>query len=126
MSNPSVVSAYQQSAAQGASPIGLLLSLYDTILRDFRRALDAIHRGKIEVRVFELNHALTVIAHLQSVLDFERGAAAAERFNGFYNVTRAMILSVNVDGNPASLQKLIELYTSMRQAWQQAESQLPK
>ncbi len=126
MSTPSCLSAYQQSAAQGASPIGLVLSLYDTILRDFRRALEAINRGNVETRVFELNHSLVVIAHLQSVLDFERGADAAKQFNNFYEVTRGLILSVNVEANRDTLQKLIEMYSSMRQAWQQAETQLPK
>lgn len=35
MSNPGIVAAYQQHSAQGASPIALVLSLYDTIIRDF-------------------------------------------------------------------------------------------
>ena len=126
MSTPGYLSAYQQNSARGASPVGLVVSLYDTILRDFRRALDAIARGNVEARVFELNHALVVIAHLQSVLDFERGADAAKRFNSFYEVTRGMILSVNVDASRDTLQKLIEMYSSMRQAWQQAESQVPQ
>jgi len=126
MSNPGIVSAYQQHSTHGASPIGLVLSLYDTILRDFRRALDAINRGNVETRVSELNHALVVIAHLQSVLDFERGADAAKRFNNFYEVTRGMILSVNVDTNRKTLHRLIEMYTSTRQAWHQAESQTAK
>jgi len=126
MSNPGILSAYQQSSAQGASPIGLVLSLYDTILRDFRRALDAINRGNVETRVSELNHALVVIAHLQSVLDFEHGADAAKRLNSFYEISRGMILSVNVDTNRGTLQKLIQMYSSMRQAWHQAESQIAK
>ena len=37
-----------------------------------------------------------------------------------------MILSVNVDANRETLQKLIEMYTSTRQAWHQAESQIAK
>ena len=126
MSNPGILSAYQQSSAQGASPIGLVLSLYDTILRDFRRADAAINKGDVETRVSELNHALVVIAHLQSVLDFEHGADAAKRFNSFYEITRGMILSVNVDTNRDTLQKLIQMYSSTRQAWHQAESQIAK
>ena len=47
------------------------------LLRDFRRADAAINKGDVETRVSELNHALVVIAHLQSVLDFEHGADAA-------------------------------------------------
>lgn len=126
MSSPGIISAYQQASAHGASPVGLVLSLYDTILRDFRRADAAMAQGNVETRVFELNHALTVIAHLQSVLDFKRGGDAAKRFSNFYEVTRGMILSVNVDAKRETLQKLIEMYSSMRQAWQQAESQFPK
>jgi len=126
MANPGILSAYQQSSAQGASPIGLVLSLYDTIIRDFRRADAALTKCDVETRVFELNHALVVIAHLQSVLDFERGADAAKRFNSFYEVTRGMVLSVNIDANRETLQKLIEMYSSMRQAWHQAESKTAK
>lgn len=124
MNNRSAVSAYQQTTARGASPVGLVVSLYDTILRDFRRALAALDAGDIETRVFELNHSLTVIAHLQSVLDRDRGGEAASRFARFYELTHTMILEANVSGSRASLLKLVDLFTSVRQAWQQAELQL--
>src|SRR5262249_6357657 len=106
-------------------PVGLIVALYDTILRDFRRAMDAMNRGNVETRVQELNHALTVIAHLKSILNFEKGAKSARIFNNFYEVTRGMLLSVNVDASKETLQKLIEMYSSMRQAWHQTESQIP-
>ena len=121
MGNPGILSAYQQNSVQGASPVGLILALYDTVLRDFRRALEAMNRADIETRVHELNHALTVIAHLKSILDYERSAHAAKQLDNFYEVTRGMILSVNVDSSVATLQKLIEMYGSMRQAWQKSE-----
>ncbi len=123
MANNSPASIYQQLAARGASPVGLVVSLYDTILRDFRRAQAALLAGNVERRVFELNHALTVIAHLQSVLNHERGGEAAKNFDHFYQVTRAMILDANVCCTPESLQKLIDMYISLRQAWQQIEPQ---
>ena len=124
MNDYSAVSAYQQSTARGATPIGLIVSLYDTILRDFRRALAALDSGNIESRVFELNHALTVIAHLQSVLDYQRGGDAAARLARFYEVTHAMILDASVSGSRESLMKLIDLYNSLRHAWQQADQEL--
>jgi flagellar protein FliS len=123
MANNSAASVYQQLAARGASPVGLVVSLFDTILRDFRRAQAALAAGSVERRVFELNHALTVIAHLQSVLNHERGGDAAKHFDRFYDVTRAMILDANVRCTPGSLEKLIDMYTSLRQAWQQIEPQ---
>ena len=123
MTNNSPASAYQQLAARGASPVGLVVSLYDTILRDFRRAQAALVAGNVEQRVFELNHALTVIAHLQSVLNHERGGEAAKTFDRFYEIARAMILDASVRCTPESLQKLIATFTSIRQAWQQIEPQ---
>jgi flagellar protein FliS len=126
MSHSGIISAYQQNSVRGASPVGLVLALYDTILRDFRRAQEAMDRGNVETRVLELNHALTVIAHLKSVLDHERGGEAAAQFNVFYEITRGMILSVNVNSSRDTLLKLIEMFSSMRQAWQQAEVQLTK
>jgi flagellar protein FliS len=125
MANNGAASSYQQASANGASPVGLVVSLYDTILRDFRRALAAIDAGNVESRVFELNHSLTVVAHLQSVLNHEAGGQAAARLASFYNVTRAMILEANVQTSREAIQKLIELYTSLRQAWQQVEQQQP-
>ena len=116
---------YQQVSARGASPVGNIVSLYDTILRDFRRALAAFEAGNVEPRVFELNHSLTVVAHLQSVLDHERGGDAAKRFARFYEVTRGMILEANVKCSREAIEKLIDLYTGMRQAWHQAEQQPP-
>lgn len=126
MSHSGIISAYQQNSVQGASPVGLVLALYDTILRDFRRALEAMDRGNVETRVFELNHSLTVIAHLKSVLDRERGGEAALQFSAFYEITRGMILAVNVNSSRDTLLKLIEMFSSMRKAWQQAELQLAK
>jgi flagellar protein FliS len=124
MNNNSPASAYQQSAAHGASPVGRVVALYDTLLRDFRRALAAQEASQIETRVFELNHALTVIAHLRSVLDHQRGGEAAARLSRLYEVTHSMILEANISGTRTTLLKLIEMFGGLRQAWEQAERQL--
>jgi flagellar protein FliS len=116
---------YQMASARGASPVGRIVCLYDTILRDFRRAQVAFEAGNIETRVFELNHALTVIAHLQSALDRQRGGEAAKRFDRFYEVTRAMILGANIRPTAESFQDLVTLYSSLRQAWQEVEQKYP-
>jgi len=122
--NEHPASSYQQASARGATPVGQIVSLYDTILRDLRRGQTAFQSGNIETRVFELNHALTVIAHLQSILDHERGGEAARRFGRFYDVTRAIILDANVRPSSLAFQTLIDMYSSLRQAWQEAERNL--
>jgi flagellar protein FliS len=124
MSSNNPASAYQQVSAHGGSPVALIVALYDTILRDFRRALVALEAGNVETRVFELNHALAVIGHLEEVLDHKRGGAVAKRFEGFYRITRGLIVAANAEPSRESLDNLIEMYGSLRQAWQEAERKL--
>jgi len=118
-SNPTL--SYQQASANGASPIGQIVALYDTILRDFRRALVALKAGNIEARVYELDHAIVVIGYLQYVLDHERGGEPAKHFADFYNVTRGMIVQANIKATPGPIEELIELFSGVRQAWYQLE-----
>jgi flagellin-specific chaperone FliS len=70
MRGKDAAATYDQISAHGGSPVGMIVSLYDTILRDFRRAQVALDTGMVEARVFELNHALDVIGHLEGVLDY--------------------------------------------------------
>jgi flagellar secretion chaperone FliS len=115
---------YQQGSACGASPIGQIVALYDTILRDFGRALVALQAGDIEARVFELNHAIVVIGYLQYILDHEHGGEPAKRFEQFYNVTRGLTVQANCKATPEPVEELIELFSGVRQAWYQAEQKM--
>jgi flagellar protein FliS len=124
MNETGVAHAYRESTAQGASAVGRVVALFDTILRDFQRALLAIDAGDVQTRVSELNHALTIIGELQGVLDYQRGGEAAVRFERFYNVTRGLILSANVGVSRESLLELMELYKPVRQAWSQVDQKL--
>ena len=71
-------------------------------------------------------HALLVIAHLQSVLNHERGGEAAKQFAQFYNMTRGMIVQANIEASVTALQRLITLYSKLRQAWAQVEKSSPQ
>jgi flagellar protein FliS len=118
-SNPTL--SYQQASANGASPVGQIVALYDTILRDFGRALAALKAGDIETRVFELNHAIVVVGYLQFVLDHERGGEPAKHLAQLYNITRGMIVQANIRATPEPIEELIELFGGVRQAWYQSE-----
>jgi len=125
MSTQDSASAYHQTSAFGASPVGQVVALYDTILRDFHRAIAAIDAGQIEKRVNATNHALMVIGELQGVLDFERGGEVAGNLNNFYNVTRPMITHASITSSREELRELIAMYTRIRAAWSQVERTTP-
>jgi flagellar protein FliS len=118
-----IAAVYSQSSTRGSHPVGLVVKMYEAILEDFRRAVKATGAGDIQARTISLNHALQIIAELQSVLDRERGGEVSQRLDGFYNVTRSLITEANIQSNPEQLQKLIELYLPLRQAWKQVEQE---
>jgi flagellar secretion chaperone FliS len=122
MNQQDIASLYRQVSASGSNPVGLVVKLYDAILEDFRRAREAIAAGEVERRVSSLNHALLVIAELEGVLDFDRGGVVARQLQGFYGVTRGLIVEANLHASPERIERLLTLYKPLRQAWQQVES----
>jgi flagellar protein FliS len=119
-----IASQYRELSARGSTPVGLVVKLYDAILEDFRQALAAIAAGDIERRVARINHAMLIIAELESVLDYKRGGVVAQRLRGFYDVTRAMIVEANARVSREMFEKIIELYVPVRHAWQQVDQDL--
>jgi flagellar protein FliS len=121
MNQSQIASEYRQLSAHGSNPVGFVVKLYDAIVEDFRRAVDAIAERDVERRTASLNHALLIIAELEGVLDYDRGGEVAKHLQGFYGVTRAMIVDANITASLEKLQKLVGLYMPLRQAWQQVE-----
>ncbi len=122
MNSHESASAYHQSTGFGATAVGQIIALYDTILRDLRKASAAIESGEIEQRVNSSNHALIVIGELQSVLDFERGGTSAQILDSFYNVSRAMLTEASILSSREKFQELITMFARLRAAWSVAES----
>jgi flagellar protein FliS len=121
MNQQQIAGQYRQRSAQGVNRVGLVVRLYDAIIEDLRRALEALGDGNVERRTTAVNHALLIIAELESVLDHERGGQVAQHLEGFYRVTRAMIVEANTRASAPQIERLMELFLPVRQAWQQAE-----
>lgn len=114
--------SYRRAAVDGASPVGLVIALYDQLTTDFRRAAAAIRRGDIEGRCTELNHALMVLAQLESWVDRDNGGELALNLAVFYGHLRAKMMEASIRQNPATLEELIGLVLHVRTAWQQKDA----
>ncbi len=54
--------AYRENAVRGATPIELVVILFDAAIDDMRRAASAIQTGDIEERATAIRHAMLVSA----------------------------------------------------------------
>jgi flagellar biosynthetic protein FliS len=121
MTHGEIASHYREIGARGSHPVSLVVKMYGAILEDFRRAMNAVAEGDIEARTACLNHALLIIAELQSVLDRARGKDVARHLNGFYDVTRTLIVEANLYSETQRIQKLVDFYLPLYHAWRQVE-----
>lgn len=115
---------YRESAVRGASPLGLIVILYEEIVRSIRKALRAFEGGDIEGRGRELTHAVEVIGYLQSILDFEKGGDVARNLSSFYNLMRCKLLEIHISPTREGLEMLAREIAKVGAAWQQAERAL--
>jgi flagellar protein FliS len=114
-------SSYRESSVRGASPVRLVICLYEQAIEDLRRAVIALEKGDIETRTAQINHALTVIAQLQGSLDMERGGEVAKNLSRFYNLIRAGLTEAQFKQSTNLLQQQISQLVEVHEAWIEVE-----
>src|ERR1700751_2014626 len=114
--------SYRKSAIEGASSIGLIIVIFDTLAGDLRRAAAAIRKNDIEKRCRELDHACLVLGQLESWVDMEKGGDSARSLSHFYAYLRATMMEASVPQSASVLDTQIETILQVRSAWQKLDN----
>ena len=112
---------YRIASVQSASAVQLVCMLYDRLVADLRRAIEAIESKDIEARSGEIKHALLILQHLEGSLDRQRGGEAAVNLARFYQVARSRIVEGHAKVDPAIFHEQIALFQDVRSAWEQVD-----
>ena len=112
---------YQRQRARGASPVGIIVLLYDAAIESLRRAKRAAESGRIEERVAASNHVLLIINELTRSLDYARGGEVARHLEKFYGVARAKLMDANFRSDPGAFEEALGMFCTLREAWRQVE-----
>lgn len=115
---------YLESSVQGASPVRLVVLLYEQAIQDLQRALAFQLQGNIEGRTREINHALLVLGHLCASLDKQQGGQVAVNLERFYHQVRAGLADAQFKQSAAALEKQIALLLKVHEAWCEVEKVL--
>lgn len=113
--------AYRQLSVQSASPVGLIVLLFNSAIASLHKAERAAAENQIETRVAELNHVLDIVSELRSVLDFERGGDVARQFDQFYQLAEVQVLQANLQNSQDIIRDLVAQFIKIRDAWQQVD-----
>ncbi|MGA2456333.1 MAG: flagellar export chaperone FliS [Terriglobales bacterium] len=109
--------SYREAAVRGASPVELVVRLYEQTIEDLRQAASAIEQNEIERRTKRIKHAILVIGHLQSALDFAKGGKVARDLDNFYNAVRQSLVWVQFHPSKRGVTQLITDLLAVREAW---------
>jgi len=125
MNRSDTLLSYRKSSIEGASPIGLVIALYDTLSGDLSRAAEALRNNDIEARCRQLNHATLVLGQLEDWIDLPNGGDLAVNLSTFYAYLRGRLLEAAITESPRLLEAQIELILEVRSAWQQRDIPQP-
>lgn len=114
--------AYREAEVLTTDPVGLVVLLYDMLLKDLREAVAAIAAANIDRRTAAIRHCLLVLQELQGTLDMEKGGVVATNLENFYNFTRAKLLEGQIKASSEIFEQQTTFVASIRDAWQQVRA----
>jgi flagellar protein FliS len=119
------MASYQEHALDGASPVDLVIALYDGIIRFLYSAIAAVDRGDIQGRRVAVKRALAILIHLQARLRMDIGGRPAQVLSEFYASIFALILQASLAASPERFEEAITCVRNIRDAWRQVAAADP-
>jgi flagellar protein FliS len=113
------MATYQEHALDGASPVDLVVALYDGVIRFLYSAIGAVERNDVAGRRFAVKRALAILIHLQARLRMDIGGRPAEVLSEFYASMFALILQASVGPSTQRFEEVIAHVRNIRDAWRQ-------
>lgn len=104
-------------AAESASPMELVVMLYDGAIRFLGEARDAGGRDDRRARAKGISKALAIIAELQSTLNMDAGAEVARELDRLYTYATERLLDANVKRDDAAIDEVRKLLSTVRAGW---------
>jgi flagellin-specific chaperone FliS len=118
--------AYQSASAEGATQIGLLKLVYDRLAHDLRTAAEAARRNDISARCAASNHALLLLGHLESWVEYLDDVKLSASLRQFYQLLRTRALHLQRNGSGVDFEQLAAFVVGARVAWDTKESELTR
>lgn len=113
---------YQRTQVDTASPMRLIVMLYDGAIRFLRQGQDAMQRGDREKQNHCLVRTQRILAELTSSLNLEEGGEIAVNLMALYQFMTEQLVLANLQDDAGKVQNVREMLESLREAWVQAES----
>lgn len=111
------VSQYRSARVNTASPVTLVVHMYDGAVRFLREAIEAQEREDVAVRGAQLGKAHAVISELRATLDHDRAPELSEQLAGLYDFVMDRIGRAASESDAKLVTPAIDVLMTLRGAW---------
>jgi flagellar protein FliS len=116
---PNLLNVYKEAAVQAATPIKLVVMLYEGAVRFLQESVSAIECHDLDRKRHAIDRAVAVIQHLQSTLDLDSGRAVAGDLNRLYDYITSRVLEGSAKLDTAPLKEAIKLLSVVLAGWEE-------
>ncbi|ACT47831.1 flagellar export chaperone FliS [Methylotenera mobilis] len=112
-----------ETGVLAASPVKLIVMLYDGAISACHSAVASMQRMDIEQKGAMLSKAIMIIeSGLRLSLDRKAGGEIAESLDALYAYMSSRLAAANVRNEPAPVQEVIKLLLDLKGAWEAIDS----
>jgi flagellar protein FliS len=116
---------YRKTKVGTSSRAGLVIMLYDGILRFTRQAVKSVERAEFEEAHRNFVRAQDIMAELQGSLNLEVGGDLARNLHGLYEYGYRRLVEANCQKATPPALEVITLFHDLLEAWKQIVDRYP-
>lgn len=109
---------YKETQIETASPVKLIVILYEIIINSIEQAKSYMAEKKYDLVNKELSRAQDGIIELIAALDFERGGDIAKNLYSIYLFCSRRLFEGNIEKNPQMLDEVKNILSNLKEAWE--------
>lgn len=112
---------YQKNAVNGASPLQLVIMLYDGALRFFETSKAMMLQKDIDKQNHYFKKAQAIVMELMSCLDMDKGGDVSTNLLSLYNYILQQSVEANLTDDPVKVDECIRILSELRGSWVEIE-----
>lgn len=124
MAQPNFAQEYKKNAVNGASPLQLVIMLYDAALRHMHAGKAAMARGDLQAQNKSLQQAQRIVMELMSALDLKQGKEIADNLLSLYSYVLEQLVQANIEDRPEGIDRAAKTLEELREGWRELEANL--
>jgi flagellar secretion chaperone FliS len=125
LNDQSFYTMYAQSSLLEASPLQLVIALYEGAVSATEQAKAALSSGEVMGRSRSITKAVSILAELMCGLDHEKGGEISANLKRLYSYMQQRLLLAHATQSAGPMDEVLGLLSTLLDSWRQASTANP-